>query len=94
MPSPTISTFYHHQPVCVTLDSGVNATTISRSLVTRLQLNVTPTVHQLSRADGKTRLKPLGEVVFSINKGSLTFLVEAVVDEELDRVSCLHAVPE
>ena len=84
MPSPTISTFHHHQPVCVTLDSGANATTISRSLVTRLQINMTPTVHQPSQADGKTRLTPLGEVTFSINRGSLTFLVEAVVVEELD----------
>ena len=68
----------------MTVDSGANATTISRSLVTRLQLNVTPTVHQLSQADGKTRLRPLGKVAFSINRGSHTFLIEAVVVEELD----------
>lgn len=84
MSSPTFMAFFNAHPVRVTLDCGANASTIHISLVQRLQLSYSPTVHKPSQADGKTKLKPLGEVHFSLTRGPLTFNVEAVVVENLD----------
>ena len=41
-------------------------------------------MHTASQADGVSKMKPLGEVTFTVTRGSYSLPLEAIVVEELD----------
>lgn len=43
-----------------------------------------PTSHMANQADGKTKMSPTGEVHVTLNRGSFTFTLQAVVVQDLD----------
>jgi hypothetical protein len=76
--------FYGHHPLQLVCDSGASASIIHQSIVTQCQIPMRQTPHKAKQADGVSKLKPVGEVSFTVTRGSLTFFIEAIVVEELD----------
>ena len=83
-PSPILSTFYCHHPLALTLDTGATSSLIRLSVATKLDMKILPTNHTGFQADGKTRLRICGEIHETVTRNDLSFMLQAVVVEELD----------
>ena len=77
--SPTLEAFYAHHPVRILCDTGAEASLIKRSVAVRLGLDIRPTTHSASQADGKTPLSACGEVHLTFTRADLTLPMDAIV---------------
>lgn len=76
--------FFAHHPVTITCDSGATSSLVRHSTAIRLGMDIKPTAHTASQADGKSKLTPSGEVHVQLTRGDHSFILEAVVVKELD----------
>ena len=76
--------FYAHNPILIICDSGATSSLIRHSLAVELDMNISPTGHSASQADGKTRMTSRGEVHVILTRNDLKFNLQVLVIEELD----------
>ena len=81
--SPILEAFYAHHPIRILCDTGAEASLIKRSVAVRLGLDIRPTPHSASQADGKTPLSACGEVHLTFTRADLTLPTDAIVLEDL-----------
>ncbi len=67
----------------VLCDSGAESSLIKYSVAKKLGLQIQPTSHSASQADGVTQMTPCGEVHMSLTRDALILPIEAIVVKEL-----------
>ncbi len=82
--SPTLSAFFGHTPVLLTLDTGATSNMVLASFAKSVGMTIRPTSQTAYQADGVTRLRVLGEVNCSLTRDHHTFQLDALVVEQLD----------
>ena len=82
--SPYLSSFYRHQNVRLTLDTGATSSYIRSSLAHELGLPVKPASQMARQADGTSRLEVVGEVHCPLSRGPYIFQLDALVVRQLE----------
>lgn len=90
--SPYFDTFYGHQPVRVTLDSGATGNMIRASAARSLGVEIEESSQSASQADGRSPLNVVGEVRIKLTNGDNVFFFEGLVTDTLD-VDVLGGTP-
>lgn len=81
--SPILDAFYAHHPVKILCDSGAESSLIKYSVAKVLGLDIHPTSHSASQADGRTKMTTCGEVFLTVTRGDMSFPIEAIVMKDL-----------
>ena len=82
--SPYLDTFYRHNPVRITIDSGATGNMIRLSTVHKLKVEICKSAQSAHRADGSSPLKVIGETKLSFTRGQHVFQFEGLVVENLN----------
>ena len=82
--SPVLNTFYHEQPVQLTLDTGATSNMVRASSAKLYGFPITPASQMARQADGVTPMDVIGEVHCSLTRGHWTFELDALVVRQLD----------
>ena len=90
--SPTISMYYHHHSVTLTLDSGAETNMIKESTAKSIGARISASTQTALQADGKTSLKVKGETKLQLTRENKLFVLEALVIEDID-TEILAGVP-
>ena len=83
---PYLDTFYHHNQVRTTIDSGAIGNMIRLSTVQKLKAEICKRAQFAHQADGSSPLKVIGETKLSFTRGQHVFQFEGLVVENLDVV--------
>ena len=83
---PYLDTFYHHNQVRTTIDSGAIGNMIRLSTVQKLKAEICKSAQSAHQADGSSPLKVIGETKLSFTRGQHLFQFEGLVVENLDVV--------
>ena len=82
--SPVLYTFYQYYPMALTLDTSAT-TNMMRAFTARLYHLPIKLASQIARqADGVTPLDVIGEVHCNVNRGHVSFQLDALVVKQLD----------
>lgn len=65
------------QRLDITCDTGAEVNLIRADQVEKLGITMRPSKHRATQADGKSSLKILGECNLSLNRGDITFFMDA-----------------
>ena len=83
IPSQMLLVSFNGTPVRITLDSGATVSYIKASIVTDLQLKVSPNNQLALLADKKTRMASLGEIDCLVSLGDIQLRLRALVMQNL-----------
>ena len=81
---PTIDMDHKHHTITLTLDSGAEANMIKESSARRIEAHITASTQNDIQTDGKTSLHVKGEIKLKLTRGNLSFVLEALVVEDID----------
>ena len=81
---PYLDTFYCHNSVRITIDSGDTGNMIRLSTVQKLKVEICKSAQSAHQADGSSPLKVIGESKLSFTRGKHVFEFEGLVVENLD----------
>ena len=90
--SPYLDTFYRHNPLRITLDSGATGNMIRASTARGMGMLIQSSSQSANQADGRSPLKVLGEVRVKFCRDNKEFFFEGLVVDMLD-VEVLAGMP-
>ena len=90
--SPFFKTFYRHNPLRLTLDSGAETNMIRETVAKSIGAKICKSTQLARQADGLTPLKVLGETHLVLSRGGIDLQLDALVVEDLD-VEVLAGTP-
>ena len=90
--SPLFRTFYQHNPLTITIDTGAETNLIRDATATAINCPVFPSSQVAFQADGKTPLSVKGETHFTLTRDGLEFSFSGLIIDDLD-VDILAGVP-
>ena len=90
--SPLFRTFYRHNPLAVTMDTGAETNLIWEQTARAIECPLYPSTQVAFQADGKTPLNVKGETHFTLTRDDLEFSFSGLVVDDLD-VDILAGVP-
>lgn len=90
--SPYLDTFYRHNPVRITINSGATGNMIRLSTVQKLKVEICKSAQSAHQADGSSPLKVIGETKLSFTHGQHVFQLDGLVMENVD-VEVLTGTP-
>ena len=82
--SPVLHTYYQHNAVRVTLDTGATTNLVRESFVKGVGLPTVRATQVARQADGVTPMDVVGEVHCKLTRGRFTFHLDALVVKQLD----------
>ena len=82
--SPFLDSFYKHHHVRLTIDSGATGTFINHSKAKEIGVPIRNPRQSAHQADGKSKLKIVGETYFEVVSHGHTLKVDALIAEDLD----------
>ena len=90
--SPLFRTFYEHNPLVITIDTGAETNLIREATATAINCPVYPSSQVAFQADGKTPLNVKGETHVLLTRDGLEFNFSGLIIDDLD-VDILAGVP-
>ena len=90
--SPYLDTFYRHNPVRITSDSGATGNMIRLSTVQKLKVEICKSAQSAHQADGSSPIKVTGETKLSFTRGQHVFQFKGLFVENVD-VKLLAGTP-
>jgi len=90
--SPLFRTFYRHNPLIITVDTGAETNLIRESTAKAIECPIFPSSQVAFQADGKTPLNVKGETHVTLTRDNLEFSFSGLIIEDLD-VDILAGVP-
>lgn len=90
--SPLFHSFYEHNPLMLTIDTGAETNLIKSSVATSIKCPIYPSSQVAFQADGKTPLKVKGETHVTLTRDGLELSFSGLVIDDLD-VDILAGVP-
>ena len=90
--SPRFNTFYGHNPVAITIDTGAETNLIRESVARGLNCPLLPSSQVAFQADGQTPLNVIGETHVTFTRDDLELSFSGLVVDALD-VDILAGVP-
>ena len=90
--SPLFNTFYQHNPLTITIDTGAETNLIRASTARAINCPVLPSTQVAFQADGKTPLNVQGETHVTLTRDELEFNFSGLIVDDLD-VDILAGVP-
>lgn len=84
IPSPFMHVYYHDHPIKLTLDTGATSSMVKLSVIKRIGAPIQKPTQIAKQADGKTSLNVVGEISIPVTRDSHTFMLNALVVENLD----------
>jgi len=90
--SPLSHTFYEHNPLAVTIDTGAETNLIRSSTATAIKCPIYPSTQVAFQADGKTPLNVQGETHVILTRNDMELKFSGLVVDDLD-VEILAGVP-
>ena len=88
--SPLFRTFYEHNPLIITIDTGAETNLIRESTANSINCPVFPSSQVAFQADGKTPLNVKGETHVTLTRDGLEFSFSGLI---IDDVDILAGVP-
>lgn len=83
MKSPELLVYFKKFPIKILCDSGATVNLIHLDIVNKLNLNICKASQTANLADGHTKITIVGEVSFTLNRGSVDFLFKGLVASNL-----------
>ena len=90
--SPEFNTFYHHNPLTITVDTGAETNLLRGSVARDINCPIEPSTQVAFQADGTTPLEVVGETHVVLTRDDLSFEFSGLVVNDLD-VDILAGVP-
>ena len=90
--SPLFHTFYQHNPLTITIDTGAETNLIRAATASAIGCPVLPSCQVAFQADGKTPLSVKGETHVTLTRDELEFSFSGLIVDDLD-VDILAGVP-
>lgn len=90
--SPSFHTFYEHNPLAVTIDTGAETNLIKASTASAINCPIYPSSQVAFQADGKTPLSVKGETHVILTRNDLELKFSGLIVDDLD-VDILAGVP-
>ncbi len=90
--SPFLHAFYGSHSVKITIDSGAETNTIKAAIAHQIGAPIMKTTQKALQADGQSSLAVVGETKIAVTRDTHTFLLEALVVDNLD-ADILAGVP-
>ena len=90
--SPEFNSFYHHNPLTITVDTGAETNLLRESVARAINCPIEPSTQVAFQADGTTPLEVVGETHVVLTRDDLSFEFSGLVVNDLD-VDILAGVP-
>ena len=90
--SPLLRTFYEHNPLCLTIDTGAETNLIRSTTANNIRCPIYPSSQLAFQADGKSPLNVLGETHITLTRDDLELTFSGLIVDDLD-VDILAGVP-
>ena len=90
--SPEFNTFYDHNPLTITIDTGAETNLMRHSVARAINCPIEPSCQAAFQADGTTPLDVIGVTHVTLTRDSLNFTFSGLVVNDLD-VDILAGVP-
>ena len=90
--SPEFNTFYAHNPLTITVDTGAETNLMRESVARAINCPIEPSSQVAFQADGSSQLKVVGETHVTLTRDDLSFTFSGLIVNDLD-VDILAGVP-
>ena len=90
--SPEFNTFYAHNPLTITIDTGAETNLMRESVAKAINCPIEPSSQVAYQADGSSPLNVVGETHVTLTRDNLTFAFSGLIVNDLD-VDILAGVP-
>ena len=90
--SPEFNTFYAHNPLTITIDTGAETNLMRESVAKAINCPIEPSNQVAYQADGSSPLNVVGETHVTLTRDNLTFAFSGLIVNDLD-VDILAGVP-
>ena len=90
--SPEFNTFYHHNSLTITVDTGAETNLMRESVARSINCPIEPSSQVAFQADGITPLNVIGETHVMLTRNDLSFQFSGLIVNDLD-VDILAGVP-